>query len=271
MPARSGPLLVETCILHSRTTVGTALSSAKCTSGRQGTPGAWGSRSRILTETPRTPHEPHAPHRHQGSGRSFNLPEGRLSKSATKAPIALAHQRRIVDIPRFFSRSIPARGAFVADLDTPPPRTAPGVPPAPHRARPFPPPRRSGPTDRRARRERPAAPFHGGRTRSRGGESTSGRLFARGPSGRRRSPRGPWRPLGRGSPAGTRPRRPGPPPLLRDQCRSGGNPPGRERDRRHNLASAPGSPGGSGSPHPCPWHSCPSAAPDPSNDGERGQ
>ena len=195
MPARSGPLLVETCILHSRTTVGTALSSAKCTSGRQGTPGVWGSRSRILTGTPRTSH---APHRHQGSGRSFNLPEGRLSKSATKAPIALAHQRKIVDIPRFFSRSIPARGAFVADLDTPPPRTALGVPPAPHRARPSPPPRRSGPTDRRARRERPAAPFHGGRTRSRGGESTSRPPIRSRPLGAAAVPAGSMAPPGAG-------------------------------------------------------------------------
>ena len=36
----AGPFLVEMCILHSRTTVGTALSSAKCTSRRQGAPAA---------------------------------------------------------------------------------------------------------------------------------------------------------------------------------------------------------------------------------------
>jgi len=35
-----------------------------------------------------------------------------LSKSATKARIELERRRRIVDIPRFFSRPIPARGAF---------------------------------------------------------------------------------------------------------------------------------------------------------------
>ena len=36
--ATTSSLLVERCILHSRTTVGAALSSAKCTSRRQGTP-----------------------------------------------------------------------------------------------------------------------------------------------------------------------------------------------------------------------------------------
>ena len=33
--AATGPTLAERCISHSRTTVGTARSSAKCTSGRQ--------------------------------------------------------------------------------------------------------------------------------------------------------------------------------------------------------------------------------------------
>ena len=70
-----------------------------------------------------------------------------LSKSATKAPIAPERARRIVDIPRFSLRSIPPRGAFVADLDTTPPRTAPGAPPAPPRARPSLLPRRLGSTD----------------------------------------------------------------------------------------------------------------------------
>ena len=45
---------------------------------------------------------------------------GGLSKSATKARIEPERARRIVDIPRFSSRPIPARGAFVADLDTTP-------------------------------------------------------------------------------------------------------------------------------------------------------
>ena len=58
---------------------------------------------------------------------------GSLSKSATKAPIEPERARRNVDIPRFSSRPIPARSAFVADLDTPPPRVATGAPPAPRR------------------------------------------------------------------------------------------------------------------------------------------
>ena len=78
----------------------------------------------------------------------------RLSKSATKAPIEPERRRRIVDIPRFFSPPIPARGAFATDSDTSPPRTAPGAPPVPPRARPLPSPRRSGPTDHHSRRER---------------------------------------------------------------------------------------------------------------------
>ena len=57
----------------------------------------------------------------------------RLSKSVAKASIALERARRIVDIPRFFSMPIPARGAFATDSDTPPPRIAPGAPPAPSR------------------------------------------------------------------------------------------------------------------------------------------
>ena len=113
-----------------------------------------------LAGASRTSHESHAPHRGRSSGRSFNLPEGRLSKSATKAPIGPERRRRIVDIPRFFSRPIPVRGAFATDSDTPPPRTVPGASPAPPRARPSPPARRYGPTDRaRGRRSKnPTAP-----------------------------------------------------------------------------------------------------------------
>ena len=125
--AATGPFLVERCILLSRMTVGTALSNAKCTSRRWGgaRPGRWLARG-----------APPGGLRRRG-----------LSKSATKAPIGPRRARRIVDIPGFSSRPIPARGAFVADLDTPPPRTAPGVPPAPPHVRPPLSPRRLGPTD----------------------------------------------------------------------------------------------------------------------------
>ena len=60
----------------------------------------------------------------------------RLSKSVAKARIAPGCRRRNVDIPRFPSRPIPARGAFATDLDTPPPRAAPRAPPVPLHARP---------------------------------------------------------------------------------------------------------------------------------------
>ena len=56
---------------------------------------------------------------------------GRLSRSVAKAPIAPGRARRIVDIPRFFSRPIAPRSAFATDSDKFPPRHAPGAPPAP--------------------------------------------------------------------------------------------------------------------------------------------
>ncbi|ALC99837.1 hypothetical protein AM609_10835 [Actinomyces sp. oral taxon 414] len=58
---------------------------------------------------------------------------GGLSKSATKARIEPRRVRRNVDIPRFSSPPIPPRSAFVADLDTTPPRITTGAPPAPRR------------------------------------------------------------------------------------------------------------------------------------------
>ena len=42
-----------------------------------------------------------------------------------------SRRRRNVDIPRFFSQPIPARGAFATDLDMSSPRTVPGVPRVP--------------------------------------------------------------------------------------------------------------------------------------------
>ena len=75
-----------------------------------------------------------------GQGRPPRPPSGprrrELSKSVAKARIESRCRRRIVGIPGFFSRSIPARGAFVADLDNCPPRIAPGAPCAPPRGRP---------------------------------------------------------------------------------------------------------------------------------------
>ena len=59
-----------------------------------------------------------------------------LSKSVAKTPIAPERRRRIVDITRFHPRPIPARSAFATDLDTPPPESVPGAPPAPPRTRP---------------------------------------------------------------------------------------------------------------------------------------
>ena len=49
--------------------------------------------------------------------RHRSRPGGRLSKSVAKARIAPERWKRIVDIPRFFSPSIPARDAFATDLD----------------------------------------------------------------------------------------------------------------------------------------------------------
>ena len=66
-----------------------------------------------------------------------NVPAGPrrrcLSKSVAKALIGPGRARRIVDIPRFCSRSIRSQSAFATDLDNRPPRTVPGAPPAPPR------------------------------------------------------------------------------------------------------------------------------------------
>ena len=51
-----------------------------------------------------------------------------MSESVAKARIPPKHRKRIVDIPRFFSRPIPARSAFATDSDTPPPPDRPRSP-----------------------------------------------------------------------------------------------------------------------------------------------
>ena len=55
----------------------------------------------------------------------------RLSKSVAKTRVAPKRARRNVGIPRFFSRPIPARGAFAADLDTSPSQDRPRSPTRP--------------------------------------------------------------------------------------------------------------------------------------------
>ena len=52
----------------------------------------------------------------------------RLSESVAKTRVAPKRARRNADIPRFFSRPIPARSAFATDLDTSPSQTVPGAP-----------------------------------------------------------------------------------------------------------------------------------------------
>ena len=55
----------------------------------------------------------------------------RLSESVAKARIELARAKGIVGIPRFFSRPIPARSAFAADLDKSPSQDRPRSPTRP--------------------------------------------------------------------------------------------------------------------------------------------
>ena len=106
----SAPFLVERCILHSRMTVRTALSSARCTSGRQGAPVA-----AAVRPAP-------APAGTRG---------GAVSESVAKALVESKRRKRIVDIPRFYSWPIPARGDFATDSDTSSPRPIPRVLPTP--------------------------------------------------------------------------------------------------------------------------------------------
>ena len=83
-----------------------------------------------------------------------------LSESVAKATIAPERARRIVDIPRFLSPSAPARGAFAADSDTPPPRTTPTGPRAPHA------PQYSRSSSRRGAAPPPRRPNRGGERRT---------------------------------------------------------------------------------------------------------
>ena len=146
MPSSGQDVFAEMCILHSRMTVGTALSNAKCTFRRRRRSG-----DRRHGPSDRRAVYSRVPSGRRGARRGRRRadrvpgrgPRGRsLSKSVAKAPIVPERRKRIVDIPRFFSRPIPSRRAFATDSDTPPPRTVPGVPrvppgwPAPHRSEP---------------------------------------------------------------------------------------------------------------------------------------
>ena len=104
---------LERCISPSRCAVRSARSSAKCTSRRPGA-GRAGPEAGVIAEAVI-----------RAGARGVEL-----SKSVAKARIEPGCRKRIVDIPRFFSPPIPARGAFATDSDTPPPRTAPRAPPA---------------------------------------------------------------------------------------------------------------------------------------------
>ena len=126
-------LLVETYTSLLRAAVGAALSSAKYTSalGASGVAGQGGAAVRRIAGVLVTAAVQAAAVLGEGPWRR------RLSESVAKAPIAPERARRIVDIPRFFSTPILARGAFATDSDTPPPRIAPGALPAPSRVSPL--------------------------------------------------------------------------------------------------------------------------------------
>ena len=110
----AGPFLVEMRILPSRRAFCLREQRLELHSRvRSARLGAGGSR-RGLRPTRGAP--PGDPRRH------------RLSESVAKARIPPKHRKRIVDIPRFFSRPIPARSAFATDSDTPPPPDRPRSP-----------------------------------------------------------------------------------------------------------------------------------------------
>ena len=134
----AGPFLVEMCILHSRTTVGTALSSAKCASRRQGAPAAAAAR-------------PAAPLRgilggDRGGASCPNLlqrPRSRRSARRESLIFRASAQRRS-------RRETPLQQSWT--------RPRPGPSQEPHQYHPMPAhppsPRRSWPMDYRSRRER---------------------------------------------------------------------------------------------------------------------
>ena len=121
-----GPLLVEMCILHSRTTVGTALSSAKCTSRRPGASAA--ASARLAAPLPGA----------RGGAGCPNLLQ-RLGSSRGPRGESL--------IFRASSRRRSRRGAPLRRIWT---RPAPGMPQEPHLHRPAPahPPHRADPGPR---------------------------------------------------------------------------------------------------------------------------
>ena len=100
-----------------------------------------------------------------------------LSESVAKARIPPKHRKRIVDIPRFFSRPIPARSAFATDSDTPrpePPQEPHPHHPAPARPRHHDDPGRSGEL---SGEKGPLRRLGTGGVRDEGRKACAGRLF----------------------------------------------------------------------------------------------
>ena len=172
--AAADPFLVERCILLSRMTVGTALSSAKCTFQRRAASGEAGVAACgpcslagvpvVVVDRPVAP----LPGARGGAG-CPNLPQrpgsGRSAGGESLIFRASAHRR---------SRP----GAPLWQIWTrPPPRIIPGATPAPSHARSSPTPRRPRPLSRQSCEVRLNEPFSSG-------ESSSGVL--RGDAGRSR-------------------------------------------------------------------------------------
>ena len=176
-----GPLLVERCILLSKMTVGTALSSAKCTFRRRGPSGEAGVAARghrwlagapvVVADRPAAP----LPGTRGGTG-CPNLPQ---------RPGSSRNARRESLIFRAFVHGRSRPGAPLWQIWTrPPPRIIPGATPAPSHARSSPTPRRPRPLSRQSCEVRLNEPFSSG-------ESSSGVL--RGDAGRSRRSSSPAR------------------------------------------------------------------------------